>query len=133
MIPIDESRGELTATAFAAQHEISLYRRPEPLGTDRRWSATLARPYPACPLFRGHFEWPHAHAPQLPDILTHLATEADAVDTAIDQHEWARYAGIPDDQFLPGKYLIARAQARRLKEWLPPGAYETLVAEVTQK
>jgi hypothetical protein len=64
------------------------------------------------------------------DILASLASDAANVEGSTDACNWAHNMGIPVDTFIGQKYLTARRQARRLRAWLPVGAYETLLWEI---
>jgi hypothetical protein len=118
----------LTATQFASVHGIQIDQGPGTVGIDRRWAAALINEKGH--LFTGQFEWPHQTIPTLPDILTALASEAAHVETVLDELEWARASGVIAEG--TQKYLTALRQAQHLRTWLPVGAYETLLWEVTQ-
>jgi hypothetical protein len=128
--PLPHPDCPLTATQFAIVYGIQIDQGPITVGIDRRWAVALVNEHGK--FFSGQFEWPHQTLPTLPDILTGLASEAAHVETVLDELEWARHSGVIVDAALGQKYLTALRQAQRLRAWLPAGAYETLLWQVTQ-
>ena len=116
---------------FARIHGIEVAHAFLPLaGIDPRWIAGLRRQ--SGPLFLVLFTRTHSTQPLLTDILASLAKDAAAVETSVTVEYWARTVGLPLGQNPGQKYLTARLQARRLREWLPTGAYETLLWNINQ-
>ena len=121
----------MTATEFAAQHGI----RPTEWLFPEGNHPTVVLSRPDGMTFRGTFEWRDPLPPCLCDALVGLATAAADVEVACDEQEWARYSGtgINTVPTLVERYRAARAQAAALRTFLPVGAYETLLWDVTQK
>lgn len=120
----------MNASDFAAENGITVGLIAS-TGVDRRVRVELHRPGSLG--FVGLIEWNEPGMPNIADILTALADTAADIETAIDAEEWARYVGIRADRMLEEKYRVAKDQARRLEQWLPVGAYETLMWDLTQK
>lgn len=116
----------LTATGFASVHGIEI----ENCTPGSVWIAGLRQRRGF--IFFVTFPRTHTARPLISDILSGIASEAAVVETSLDERDWARNAGIPFDGTVRQKYLTAQLQARRLREWLPVGAYETLLWKVTQ-
>jgi hypothetical protein len=119
-----------TFGGFARLHGITIGEITLLTGNHRRWLTGLRRR--GMPLFVAEFERTHTTRPLVVDILASLASDATAVETSISADDWALNTGIPYEKNLRHKYLTARRQTRRLRAWLPVGAYETLLWNITQ-
>ena len=125
----------LTSPAdFAAAFHISLEGLPVPIGHHNRWTFVLRRPaqdggrhYD----FIATIAWTADRRPDLTDILTGMADEMRLSEVALDATEWARLAGVPEDDSSRLVYLIVRRHANTLRAWLPVGGYEILLWDAT--
>jgi hypothetical protein len=115
---------------FARLHGIEAEHAMWMTASSPRWIASLRRR--GKHVFLAQFVRTHSGRPLVVDILASLASDATAVETSISADDWALNTGIPYEKNLRHKYLTARRQARRLRAWLPVGAYETLLWNITQ-